>query len=164
MYGFGEEIEGTEPQGQEPDPKGFRRWMGEVSETLKELRAENDRLKAEQAKSAVRTTLTAQGYAPQVADLYTGSPDKLNDWLGTYGAAFAKAGTAEGEPQGAPQGPPASTVSSESQAQQAAFAAAGQGAAGAAASSEDQLIARLKAASSLEELEAIEREQGSRYV
>lgn len=166
MYGFGAEEEQEEPQIQgDPNPKGFRKWMDEVSGTLKELRAENDRLRAAQQKTEVEKALTAKGYAPEAAGLFTGTPDKLDDWLSANGAALAKAaGAAEGEQGQVPTGPPASTVSAESQAQQAAFQAAGRGAAGAAASSEDQIVARIKAANSLEELEAIEREQGSRYV
>jgi len=161
-YGFGEEIE---PQGQEArEPAWFRSRMDKVSTEIAELKAENDRLRAEQAKAAVRDTLTAQGYAPGVADLYTGKPEGLNDWLSANGALFAKAAPAAGEQIETPQGSPATVVSPESQAAAAAFAAAGQGAAGAAASSEDQLIARLNAATSLQELEAIEREHGSRYV
>lgn len=165
-YGFGEEIEQGE---QAPDgavaPKFYRDWMDKISGQLGELKAENDRLRAEQAKAAVKDTLTAQGYAPGVADLYTGKPEGLHDWLSANGALFAKATNADGEQQGeTPQGSPQTVVSAESQAQLANFASAGQGAAGAAASSEDQLIARLNAATSLQELEAIEREHGSRYV
>lgn len=163
-YGFGEETEQTEQQGQVAAPRWFRERMDEVSETLKGLKAENERLKAAQQKQEVEKALTAKGYAPQAAGLYTGTPDKLDDWLSANGAALAKTdGSAVDSDQGV-QGTPQTVVSPESQAQQAAFAAAGQGAASAAASSEDQLIARLKNASSLEELEAIEREQGSRYV
>jgi hypothetical protein len=163
MYGFGEEE--IEPQGQEAkEPAWFRSRMDKVSGEIAALKEENDRLRAEQAKQSVKEALTAKGYAPEAAGLYSGTPDKLDDWLGTHGAALAKA-SAEGEqPDGALQGTPQTVVSSESQAQLANFAAAGQGAAGAAASAEAQLVARMNAATSLQELEAIEREQGSRYV
>lgn len=162
MYGFGEE-QGIEPQTQEPDPRGFRKWMGEVSETLKELRAENERLRTEQAKSAVRDAATAQGYAPQVADLYTGKPEGFSEWLSANGALFVKSGTAaEGEQQAqTQQGPPATTVSPESQAAAAAFAAAGQGGSANGLSAEQQLEARLNQAQTKQEFDAIMRETGN---
>lgn len=159
-YGFGEEE--IEPQGQEAkEPAWFRNRMDKVSTEIAELRAENDRLKSEQAKQAVKETLTAQGYAPGVADLYTGKPEGLNDWLSTNGALFAKAVPAEGEQQAQiQQGPPATTVSPESQAAAAAFAAAGQGGAG-GLSAEQQLQARLNQAQTKQEFDAIMREAGN---
>lgn len=165
MYGFGVENEQGEPQAPAgAAPKWFRERMDEVSETLKELRAENDRLKAEQAKRAVQEALTAQGYAPQVADLYTGKPEGLNDWLGTYGAGLAKVGgEAAAEAGQGVQGTPQTVVSPEDQAALERMAAAGQGGAPALAG-DAQLAARVAAAKTLEELEAIEREQGSRYL
>lgn len=163
MYGFG--AEEVEPQAEAKEPAWFRSRMDKVSSEIAELKAENDRLKTEAAKQTVRDALTAKGYAPEAAGLYTGTPDKLDDWLSANGAALAKtAGAVEGEQGQTQQGPPASAVSAESQQAQAAFQAAGQGAAGAAASAEDQLTARLKAANTVEELDAIMREQGSRYV
>jgi hypothetical protein len=161
MYGFGIEDAQGEPQVQGgPDPKGFREWMDKVSGTLEELRAENDRLRADAAKQTVREALTKQGYAPEAANLYTGKPEGLSDWLSANGAALAKAApAAEGEQQQAQQGPPATTVSPESQAGMEAFAAAGSGAAPALAG-EDALAARLAAASP-EEFAQIMREQGN---
>lgn len=160
-YGFGDEE--IEPQGQEArEPAWFRSRMDKVSTEIAELKAENDRLRAEQTKQAVKDTLAAQGFAPQVADLYTGTPDKLTEWLGTYGAAFAKGGNAaEGEQQAqTQQGPPATTVSPESQAAATAFAAAGQGGAD-GLSAEAQLEARLNQAQTPEEFNAIMREAGN---
>jgi hypothetical protein len=162
-YGFGPEDD--EPQTEAKEPAWFRSRMDKVSSEIAELKAENDRLKVEAAKQTVKDALTAKGYAPEAAGLYTGAPDKLDDWLSAHGAALVKAADAAVAGQGqAPQGPPASTVSAENQQAQVAFQAAGQGAAGAALSAEDQLVARLKAATTMEELAAIEREQGSRYV
>lgn len=161
-YGFGEDEELSEQQGQVAAPKWFRERMDKVSEQLNELKAENDQLKAEQAKAVVKNTLTAQGYAPGVADLYTGTPDGLNDWLSANGALFAKAaGAAEGEQLAqTQQGPPATTVGPESQAQQAAFAAAGEGGS-APLSGDGQLEARLAAAATQEEFNAIMRDAGN---
>ncbi|MGN6127874.1 MAG: hypothetical protein ACTHON_15035 [Humibacter sp.] len=163
-YGFGEE---TDPTGEtaptEQGPKWYREGLEKLSGQIAEIKAENDRLKAEQAKQAVKDTLTAQGYAPQVADLYTGKPEGLNDWLSANGALFVKNGEAAGEQGGAPTGPPATTVSQESQAAQAAFSAAGSGAAS-GLSGDDQLVARMNAAQTPEELDAIMREAGNRMV
>lgn len=163
MYGFGADEEQGELQNQgQPEPKWFRQRMDEVSETLKGLKAENERLKEGQRQQQVAEALTAQGYAPTAAQLFTGTPDKLNDWLGTYGAALAKTGT-EGAEQGqGVQGTPATVVPPESQAAMQQMAAAGQGAT--ALSGDDQLVARLNAAKDETELSAILRENGSRFV
>lgn len=161
-YGFGEEIEQGEPEAQEAQgPKWFRDYMGKVSGQLGELKAENDRLKAAQQKQEVEKTLAAKGYAPQAAGLYTGTPDKLDDWLSANGAALAKTdGGAVEQGQGVP-GTPQTVVSPESQAAQAAFSAAGSGAAS-GLSGDDQLAARMNAAQNMEELDAILREAGNR--
>lgn len=156
MYGFGEE---NEPQAQAQEPAWFRSRMDKVSSEIADLKAENDRLKAEQAKRAVKDKLTALGYAPQVADLYQGKPEEVDTWVGTYGAAFAKA-EAAGEQQAAQQGTPATTVSPESQQAMTAMSAAGSGSAP-ALSGEDALVARLNAAQTKEEFDAIMREAGN---
>lgn len=166
MYGFGPESEQGEPQiPTEQDPRGFRKWMDEVSGTLKELRDENARLKADADRQAVRTTLTAQGYAPEAANLYTGKPEGLNDWLTANAAALAKVdGTAVQQGQEGVQGTPQTVVSSESQAAQAAFAAAGTDAAAAALGGEEQLVARMNTATTEEEFMAVLREAGNKFV
>lgn len=164
MYGFGagEEIE---PSGQEqPAPKWFRQHMDKVSEDLKALREENDRLKAAQQRQEVEKALTAKGYAPQAAGLFTGTPDKLDDWLAANGGALAKTGgEAAGEAGEGVQGTPQSVVPAESQAAQAAFSAAGTDGAP-ALGGDDALAARLNQAQSMDEVYAIMREQGSKFV
>lgn len=166
MYGFGVEGELGEPQGQETkEPAWFRSRMDKVSSEIAELKAENDRLKADAAKQTVREQLTAQGYAPQVADLYTGKPEGLNDWLTANAAALAKVdGTAVQQGQEGVQGTPQTVVSSESQAAQAAFAAAGTDAAAAALGGEEQLVARMNTATTEEEFMAVLREAGNKFV
>lgn len=164
-YGFGvDDEEQGEPQAQgEPDPKGFRKWMGEVSGTLKELQEENARLRESQRQTQVAEALTAQGYAPTAAQLFTGTPDKLNDWLGTYGAALAKTDGSAVDQGQAPQGTPQTVVSPESQAAMQKMAAAGQDGA-AALAGDEQLAARLLAAKDDTELNAILKGEGSKYV
>lgn len=159
MYGFGPESENELQTQGDPDPKGFRKWMGEVSETLKELRAENEALRTEKAQQTVRDALTAQGYAPGVASLYTGAPEGLNDWLSANGALFVKADAAGGQQQ-THQGPPATVVSPESQAALAAMSAAGSDGVP-ALGGDDALQARLEAAQTPEEFNAIMRENGN---
>lgn len=166
MYGFGGEEEGIEPQSQDQGPKWFRDHMAKVSEDLKALRARNEQLEQAQRRQAVKESLTAKGYAPQVADLYTGKPEDVETWLGTYGAALARTETAPqgggSEPgSGAPQ-TPQTVVTPESQAAMARMAAAGQGGEG-GLSADDQLAARINAAETPEELDAIFRESGSKY-
>jgi hypothetical protein len=164
MYGFGAESEQGEPQGQEGAvaPKFYRDYMDKVSQQLKALQDRNDALESSQRQQEVRTTLTAKGYAPQVADLYTGEPGKLDDWLGTYGAGLAKAdGAAAGEAGQGAQGAPQSVIPAESQAAMAAFSAAGTDGA-IALTGEEALVARMNAASSKEEFDAIMRDAGNR--
>lgn len=163
-YGFGEdEGEQIEPQGQEPQgPKWFRERMDKVSEQLKVLQERNAQLEQTQRQSQIAEALTAKGFSPQAAGLYTGTPDKLDDWLGTVGAALAKTdGSAVESGQSVEN--TQTVVTPESQAAQATFAAAGQDGA-AALASDDQLAARIRTATNQEDLDAIMREAGSKYV
>lgn len=162
-FGFGEDDETTEPQGQgEREPAWFRSRMDKVSGEIAELKAENDRLKTAQRQQEVAEALKAKGYAPQAAGLYTGTPDKLDDWLGANSAALARAdGAAVEQGQEGVQGTPQTVVTPESQAAQAAFSAAGQNGAP-ALGTEDQLAARMNAAQTEEEFAAIMREAGNR--
>lgn len=159
MYGFGEES--TE---QAPDaavaPKFYRDYMDKVSKQLQVLQDKNDALEKAQNQQAVKDALTAKGYAPQAAGLYTGSPDKLDDWLSANGAALAKTGGEAVEPGQGVQGTPQTVVSPESQAAMQQMASAGVDGV-AATSGEDQLNARLNAADSQEEFNAIMREAGN---
>jgi hypothetical protein len=164
-YGFGVEDEGEQGEPQAPAgaaPKWFRERMDKVSEQLKALQERNELLEQAQRQTQVAEALAAKGYAPQAAGLYTGTPDKLDDWLSANGAALAKTdGSAVEQGQGT-QGVPQTAISPESQAAQAAFAAAGSGAAS-GASGDDQLVARMNAANSMDELDQIMRENGSRF-
>lgn len=163
-YGFGVEDDVIEPAAQDQGPKWFRDQMAKVSADIKSLREENETLRAEKARTQVREALTAQGYAPQVANLYAGQPEGLNDWLAANAAALAKVdGSAVIEAGQGVQGTPQSAISAEDQAAMAKMAAAGQDGA-AALGGEDQLAARMRQANSLEDMQAIMREQGSKFV
>lgn len=162
-FGFGEDEEQGELQAQSPQaPKWFRERMDEVSETLKGLKAENERLKDAQRQTQVKEALTAKGYAPTAAELFKGTPDTLDDWLGTYGAALAKSdGSAVEQGQGV-QGTPQSAVPAESQAAMAAFSAAGTDGVP-ALGGDDQLTARINAAQTEEEFAAVMRDAGNKF-
>lgn len=165
MYGFGAEEEQGEPQIQEGAvaPKFYRDYMDKVSAQLKALQDKNDALEKAQRQQQVKESLTAKGYAPQVADLYQGKPEELDSWLGAYGAGLAKAdGSAAGEAGQGVQGTPQSVIPAESQAAMAAFSAAGSDGAP-ALSGEDALNARLNAAQTQEEFAAIMREAGNKF-
>lgn len=163
-YGFGVDDELNEPQDQgAKEPKWFRDRMDKVSDQMKALQKRNEDLEAAQRQTQVKEALAAQGYAPTAAQLFTGKPEELTDWLGTYGAALAKTdGSAVEQGQGA-QGTPATVVSPESQAAMQQMAAAGQDGA-AALAGDEQLAARLLAAKDDTELNAILKGEGSKYV
>lgn len=163
MYGFGADDE-TEPSVQGPqNPKWFRETITKVSDENKELRAKLEALEVRQRQQEVREALTAKGYAPQVADLYQGDPNKVDDWLGTYGAALARTGGEAAEQGQGVQGTPQTVVSPESQAAMQQMAAAGQDGA-ASLSGEDQLVALLRGAKTEEEYNDILRANGNKFV
>jgi hypothetical protein len=154
------ESESQAPQG----PKWFREGLDKLSSQVKELRAENEALKQSKVKEQVADTLKAKGYAPSAAELYTGAPDKLDDWLGTYGAALAKLpGEGQEQDQGQPAGPPASTVPADDQAQMQRMAEAGTQGVAPPQGSEAELAAAIAATNSQEEFEKIMRAHGNRH-
>lgn len=166
-YSFGYDDSGDMPGAEEQQstqqgPKWFRDYMDKVSGQLSDLKAENDRLKADQVKDQLKDTLKAKGYDPAAAGLFTGTPDKLDDWLGTHGAALAKL-PGEGQEQGeqAPAGPPASTVPAAGQEQMQRMAEAGTQGVSAPQGSEAELVARLRNASTEEEYNEIMRANGN---
>lgn len=155
-----------EAQAQQQGPKWFRDGLDKLSNQVNELKAENDRLKAAQVKNQVADALKAKGYAPAGASLYSGEPDKLDDWLGTHGAALAKLPTApEGgeEDEQPPAGPPASTVPADGQEQMQLMAEAGTSGAAAPQGTEAELVAQINGANSEEEFNKLMQANGSRY-
>jgi ABC-type transporter Mla subunit MlaD len=115
MSGLGEATDQQSQQG----PKWFREGLAKLSSQVNELKAENDRLKAQQKQQAVADALKAKGYAPQAAGLFQGEPEKLDEWLSANGAALAKLpgdGQEQGEQQ-THQGPPPTTVPADGQEQ-----------------------------------------------
>ncbi|MFD6250604.1 hypothetical protein [Streptomyces roseolus] len=151
---------GADQQG----PKWFREGLAKLSGQVQELKAENDRLKAQQSKSEIENALKAKGYAPAAASLYTGKPDQLDEWLTANGGALAKVAP-EGQAQGevTPQGPPASTVPADGQAEMQRMMEQGTAGVAAPQGSDKEIAAAIAAANTPEEFEKLMRANGNQY-
>lgn len=168
---------GYDPSGEVPDlgetgdqtqqgPKWFREGLSKLSSQVNELKAENDRLKADRVKSQVADTLKAKGYAPQAAGLFTGTPDKLDEWLTANGGALAKLPAAPGEEapgEQAPSGPPASTVPADGQEQMQRMQEQGTQGVAPPQGTENEIAAALKAAQTPEDFAKLMQSHGSPY-
>lgn len=169
-YSFGsfepDDMPGAgEPQPVEQQgPKWFRDYMDKVSGQLKAIQAENEALKAEKKQQAVSEALKAKGYAPQAAGLFTGEPEKLDEWLTANGAALAKLpdGQQPEEPQ-APQGPPSTTVPADGQAGMLRMQEQGTQGVAAPQGTDNEIAAALKAAQSPEDLASLLRSHGNPF-
>lgn len=168
-YSFGNDFEDTSDQGetgQQPQgPKWFREGLAKLSGQVNELKAENDRLKAEQKTKAVADTLKAKGYAPQAAGLFTGEPEKLDEWLTANGGALAKLPQGEqqqGEEQ-THQGPPASTVPADGQEQMQRMQEQGTQGVAPPQGSEKELAAAIAACQTEEDFAQLMKSHGSPY-
>lgn len=158
MSGLGESE--SQPQG----PKWFREGLDKLSSQVKELRAENEALKRSQVEEQVAKTLKAKGYDPAAAALFKESPEKLDDWLGAYGAALAKLpGEGQEQDQEQPAGPPASTVPADGQEQMQRMAEAGASGVAPPQGTDKEIAAALAAANSREDFEKIMRSHGSQF-
>ncbi|MFC5799121.1 hypothetical protein [Streptomyces formicae] len=154
-----------EAESQQQGPKWFREGLAKLSGQVQELKAENERLKAEQVKDQVVDALKAKGYAPAAAGLFTGTPDKLDDWLSTNGAALAKL-PAEGQElttEQAPAGPPASTVPAEGQEQMQRMMEQGTQNVAPPQGSDKEVAAAIAACQTEEEYAQIMRSHGNRH-
>lgn len=169
-YSFGfEETDETsglgETNSQQPQgPKWFRDGLEKLSGQVNELKAENDRLKAEKKQQAVSEALKAKGYAPAAATLYTGEPDKLDEWLTANGAALAK--LPDGEQAGgqqAQQGPPPTTVPADGQEQMQRMQEQGTQGVAAPQGTDAEIAAALKAAQTPEDFAKLMQSHGSQF-
>lgn len=137
------EAQGQQPQG----PKWFREGLDKLSSQVRELQEENNRLKRQQRQQTVADTLKAKGYNPAAAGLFTGEPEKLDEWLTANGGALAK--LPEGQPQEqqqAPQGPPPTTVPADGQEQMQRMQEQGTQGVAAPQGTDAEVAAALKAA------------------
>ena len=168
-YSFGYDETGEQPDlgeaSEQPQgPKWFREGLSKLSGQVQELKAENDRLKAAQVKNQVADALKAKGYAPAAAGLYTGTPDKLDEWLTANGGALAR--LPEGEQQGevqTPQGPPASTVPASGQEQIQRMQEQGTQGVATPQGTDAELAAAINAAKTPQELAQLMQAQGSQF-
>lgn len=161
MSGAGEQ----QSNGQQ-GPKWFRDYMDKVSGQLGELKAENDRLKAEKKTQAVADALKAKGYAPQAAGLYAGEPDQLDTWLTANGGALAKLAPEGQEQLGeqqAPTGPPPTTVPADGQAQMQRMQEQGTQGVAPPQGSDKELASAIAACQTPEEFEQLMKSHGSPY-
>lgn len=168
-YSFGYDDSGETPglgetNDQQQGPKWFREGLAKLSGQVNELKAENDRLKAAQTRSELENTLKAKGYAPQAAGLFTGTPDKLDDWLTANGGALARLAP-EGEQQGeqAPSGPPASAVPAEGQEQMQRMQEQGTQGVAAPQGSDKELAAAIAACQTEEQFAQLMQSHGSKH-
>jgi hypothetical protein len=167
-YSFGFDTDDTSDLGEtngqaEQGPKWFREGLSKLSSQVNELKAENDRLKAEQKTKAVSEALKAKGYAPQAAGLYTGEPDKLDEWLTANGGALAKLPEgAQGEQQ-THQGPPPTTVPADGQEQLQRMQEQGTQGVAPPQGTDAELAAALKAAGSFEDFAKLMQSHGNPY-
>lgn len=169
-FSFGYDEAGDEPglgetQDQPQGPKWFREGLAKLSGQVNELKAENDRLKAEKQRGEVENALKAKGYAPQAAGLFTGEPAKLDDWLTANGGALAKLPTDGQEQQGeqAPSGPPASTVPADGQEQMQRMQEMGTQGVAPPQGSDKELAAAIAACKTPEEFDQLMKSHGSQY-
>lgn len=169
-YSFGfEETDETSGLGEtagqgEQGPKWFREGLSKLSGQVNELKAENDRLKAAQVRSELENTLKAKGYAPQAAGLFTGTPDKLDEWLTANSAALAK--LPDGEQAGgqqAQQGPPPTTVPADGQEQMQRMQEQGTQGVAAPQGTDAEIAAALKAAQTPEDFAKLMQSHGSQF-
>ena len=169
-YSFGDfETDDTSDLGetgsQQQGPKWFREGLAKLSGQVNELKAENDRLKAAQTRGELETALKAKGYTPQAAGLFTGTPDKLDEWLTANGGALARL-PQEGQQQGeevTQQGPPASTVPADGQEQMQRMQEQGTQGVAPPQGSEKELAAAIAACQTEEEFAKLMQSQGNRH-
>lgn len=114
---YDEQQFGQAPQ-QEPQRNPLRDHLKKVEDQNAELQKQVQQLVAQQRRNAVADGLQAKGYDRAAAGLYGGDPEKLDEWLTTYGPMLAKqpaptTGDGSAQQQG---GAPASTVPADGQA------------------------------------------------
>lgn len=106
------------PQQGRQQPNPLRDHLKKVEDQNTELQKQLSALLKKQRQTEVADALQAKGYDRAAAGLYGGEPDKLDEWLTSFGPLLNKA-TADPSAQGAPQQQgqaPASTVPADGQA------------------------------------------------
>lgn len=153
--------------GQEQSPKWFRDYMAQAAAQNKQLMDQVQALTAEKRQTEMANTFEEKGYHRSVASLYSGDPDKVDEWLSAHGSALAKSGD-----QQAQQRPPGDTgptqqqqaVPSSVQADLQRMQQMGPtGANAPAANSDDELAAALAATNTPEEFLQVAQAHGWQY-
>jgi hypothetical protein len=159
-------AEDGDPQTQETQdqraPAWFRDKMDADSKALKEMREQMELLRAENRQAKVEQRLTAQGYSPQVASLYSGEPDKVEEWLTANAPYLVKADGHTAAPQ-AQGGAPQSTIPATGQAGMQQMNNAGPTGSENLPTGDDALAAALAATTTPEEFQAVARANGWKY-
>lgn len=126
---------------QQPGQKsGIRQYLDKLEERTKEQDKLIQQLLGESRRNRVADALEAKGYDRGVAALYTGDPEKVDEWLTTAGSFLAKKDGVQTPPANQEQQTPPgnSTIPPEGQAQMQQFQQAGQNAAAPAGSDAEQ--------------------------
>ena len=150
---------------EQPEKNGLRQYLKSLEEKTKEQDKLIQGLIAAQQRNQVADVLEAKGYDRAASALYTGPPDKVDEWLTTAGALLAKRPDApQGDGAGA-GGTPTTTVPLDGQAQLQAMAQAGQGAAPPLGSDAEQaaVMAKFTDAQALTDYLSAQGNQHARY-
>jgi len=108
---------------------GLRQYLKSLEAKTKAQDELLQQLVAESKRNKVADVLEAKGYDRGAAALYTGDPDKIDEWLTASGSLLAKRPDPAGQGAGTGAGAPGTTVDPNGQAQLQAFQQAGQQAA-----------------------------------
>jgi hypothetical protein len=166
LYDDTEDGDGEFGQGQQQVPQKrnpLRDHLKKVEDQNSELQKQLATLLKENRESKIASQLQAKGYSPAVAGLYSGEPEKLDEWLTSVGPLLAKqpdATASQGQPQGGGTGVPASTVPAEGQAAMQQLQQMGSQAAAPAGTDAEQ-IAQIRSMQTPEALQEYLRSQGN---
>ena len=158
---------------QEQSPKWFRDYMTQAKAQNDALASQLQQLTAEKKQAELANAFEAKGFAASAAALYSGEPDKVDEWLSAHGDALARTGQQPPAPQDTrPPGgmPPQQTQPGQSvvppslQADLQKMQQQGLGTAAAAQSgSDDDLAAALRATTSPDEFWQVASAHGWQY-
>lgn len=151
-------------QQQPAEKSALRQYLNKLEEKTKEQDKLIQGLLAAQQRNQVADALEAKGYDRAAAALYTGAPDKVDEWLTTAGSLLAKRPEGDASQQGG-AGAGTSTVPLDGQAQLQAMAQAGQNAAPPLGSDAEQsaVMAKFTTSEQLTEYLASQGNDHARY-
>jgi hypothetical protein len=131
------------------------------AKAMKEMRDELNALRQEAKTAQVAKVFQAQGFNPAAASLYTGEPDKVEEWLTANGSMLARTeGQQQPTKEQVPAGAPASSIPPASQQGMAAMNAAGTDGSAQQLTGDDAIAAALAATTTPEEFQQVARAHG----